>query len=77
MAEIMTITDVVTGETTTRELTAEELTWRAKEHESTLPTAEQLAAQADALAAKEAAQAKLAALGLTADDLKALGLGSN
>jgi len=30
-----------------------------------------------ALAAKEAAQAKLAALGLTTDDLKALGLGTN
>jgi hypothetical protein len=30
-----------------------------------------------AIAAKEAAQAKLAALGLTADDLKALGLGNN
>jgi len=30
--------------------------------------------QADATAKKEAAQAKLAALGLTADDLKALGL---
>jgi len=30
--------------------------------------------QADAEAAKESAQAKLAALGLTADDLKALGL---
>jgi len=30
--------------------------------------------EADALAAKEAAQAKLAALGLTTDDLKALGL---
>jgi len=29
---------------------------------------------ADALAAKEAAQTKLAALGLTTDDLKALGL---
>jgi hypothetical protein len=32
---------------------------------------------AEIVAAKEAAQAKLAALGLTADDLKALGLGSN
>jgi hypothetical protein len=32
---------------------------------------------AQAAAAKEAAQAKLAALGLTADDLKALGLGNN
>jgi len=30
--------------------------------------------EADKLAAKEAAQAKLAALGLTTDDLKALGL---
>jgi hypothetical protein len=33
--------------------------------------------KADAVAKKEAAQAKLAALGLTADDLKALGLGGN
>lgn len=32
---------------------------------------------AQAATAKEAAQAKLTALGLTADDLKALGLGSN
>lgn len=36
--------------------------------------AKQEAAQATA---KEAAQAKLAALGLTTDDLKALGLGNN
>jgi hypothetical protein len=36
-----------------------------------------LTAQAKAQAAKEAAQAKLAALGLTTDDLKALGLGGN
>jgi hypothetical protein len=34
-------------------------------------------AEADAQAAKDAAQAKLAALGLTTDDLKALGLGNN
>ena len=74
MSEIMTVTNVTTGETTTRELTAEELAWRAKEHESTLPTPEQLAAQADYLAAKQAAQAKLSALGLTLDDLAALGL---
>jgi hypothetical protein len=32
---------------------------------------------AEIVAAKEAAEAKLAALGLTADDLKALGLGNN
>jgi hypothetical protein len=74
MSEIMTITDVVTGETTTRELTADELAWRAKEHESTLPTTEQLEEQAIAEAAKAPVLAKLAALGLTADDLKALGL---
>ena len=74
MSEIMTITDVVTGETTTRELTADELAWRAAEHATTLPTAEQLEAQAVAEEAKITAQAKLAALGLTIDDLKALGL---
>ena len=34
-------------------------------------------AQAEAAAKKAAAEAKLAALGLTADDLKALGLGGN
>lgn len=34
-------------------------------------------AQATAAAKKAAAEAKLAALGLTADDLKALGLGGN
>lgn len=74
MSEIMTITDVVTGETTTRELTTDELAWRAAEHATTLPTAEQLEAQAIADAARKAAEDKLAALGLTADDLKALGL---
>jgi hypothetical protein len=36
-----------------------------------------LTEQAEAEAAKAAAQAKLAALGLTTDDLKALGLGGN
>ncbi len=74
MSEIMTITDVVSGETTTRELTADELAWRAKEHESTFPTAEELAAKNEALAARTIAEAKLEALGLTTDDLRALGL---
>jgi hypothetical protein len=43
---------------------------------STLPIAQQAKAQAEAEAAakKAAAEAKLAALGLTAEDLKALGL---
>jgi hypothetical protein len=38
---------------------------------------EEIQAEAEAAAKKAAAEAKLAALGLTADDLKALGLGGN
>ena len=38
---------------------------------------EETQAEAEAAAKKAAAEAKLAALGLTADDLKALGLGGN
>lgn len=38
---------------------------------------EEVQAEAEAAAKKAAAEAKLAALGLTADDLKALGLGGN
>jgi hypothetical protein len=66
------IIDLVTGEETLieREETVEEITARIK-HEA------EIAAQTEAETAKVAAQAKLAALGLTADDLKALGLGGN
>ena len=39
--------------------------------------ADELTAETNKAAAKAAAEAKLAALGLTADDLKALGLGNN
>jgi len=39
--------------------------------------ADEIATEAKAEADKAAAQAKLAALGLTTDDLKALGLGNN
>jgi hypothetical protein len=39
--------------------------------------ADEVTAKAKAVADKAAAEAKLAALGLTADDLKALGLGNN
>ena len=39
--------------------------------------AEKKQLEIDLITAKESAQAKLAALGLTADDLKALGLGNN
>jgi len=60
--------DVTTGEEIVRDLTAEELA------QYNLDQADQLAAQEAAQAAKEAAEAKLAALGLTLDDLKALGL---
>jgi hypothetical protein len=60
-----------TGEETLRDMNAAELAQLAKE------VAEREAleqAEAEAQAKKAAAEAKLAALGLTADDLKALGL---
>lgn len=64
----VTFHDAETGETVTRKMNETELADReaflAKKH----------ADEAIALAAKEAAQAKLTALGLTVDDLKALGL---
>lgn len=65
--------DATTGEETIteREETAEEIEYRLKQEEK---KAEILAQKEQADAAREVAQAKLAALGLTADDLKALGL---
>ena len=57
-----------TGEITLRDLTAKEIAEREK------LGAQQLAEKAAALEAKASAQAKLAALGLTVEDLKALGL---
>lgn len=61
--------DLITGETTITERneTVDETTARIK-HEA------EIAAQVEAEAAKAAAQAKLTALGLSVDDLKALGL---
>jgi hypothetical protein len=60
-----------TGEIIEREMNAEELAQiKADELELTA----KIEAEAKAEAAKSAAQAKLAALGLTAEDLKALGL---
>jgi len=49
------------------------------EFEAGFPQYDAWKAEQDAavIAAKEAAEAKLAALGLTTDDLKALGLGGN
>ena len=65
------IVDAETGEETLRDMNAAELAQLAKDvaEREAIETAE-----AQAAAAKEAAQAKLAALGLTTDDLKALGL---
>jgi hypothetical protein len=63
--------NVETGEIIEREMNAEELA----EYENSQIEAEATATKkAEAKAAKAAAEAKLAALGLTADDLKALGL---
>jgi hypothetical protein len=69
------IYDHATGETIVRDMTASE----QKEHDaqiaiSAAKKAADAQALADAEAAKAAAQAKLTALGLTVDDLKALGL---
>ena len=55
------VRDMTDAEIAQYELASDDVATRAK-------------AEADAKAAKDAAQAKLAALGLTTDDLKALGL---
>jgi hypothetical protein len=64
----MTIHNCETGEITTRDLTAEEIKFQEDFNK------EQIALKAAKEKAKADAEAKLAALGLTADDLKALGL---
>ena len=57
-----------------RDLNAQELAeWQTEQS----LIQKRIAAQQEAMVAKAAAEAKLAALGLTADDLKALGLGGN
>jgi len=73
--EKVTEIDAITGEVIERPMNDEELAQRKKDQEE----AEKLAATkvkelADKATAKALAEAKLAALGLTADDLKALGL---
>lgn len=58
-----------------RELSEEEYAYTISQWaEARLQQQAKLKKEEEALAAKEAAQAKLAALGLTTDDLKALGL---
>lgn len=68
MTKQMTIHNAQTGEITIRDLTAEEI--KAQEDFNK----EQIALKAAKEKAKADAEAKLAALGLTPDDLKALGL---
>ena len=69
-----TIHNIETGEIIQEELTAEDLAIKAAdEAEAIAKKAAKVQAEAD----KAIATAKLSALGLTADDLKALGLGSN
>lgn len=69
-----TLTELIvnceTGEQTVRELTAEEVAERLAAAEAF--ATEQAAREAEAAAAKAAVETKLAALGLTADDLKTL-----
>jgi len=63
--------NVETGEVIKREATAEELAQKAIDKAEALALESEIMAKAQA---KEAAQAKLAALGLTVEDLQALGL---
>ena len=65
------INNCETGEIVVREMTKEEI---EQEKASVAAYAPVIAAEEAKAAAKEAAQSKLEALGLTADDLKALGL---
>jgi hypothetical protein len=67
----ISIHNVETGEVIEREMNAEELAQWEKDQAS---AAAQAQAKAEATVKKAAAEAKLSALGLTTDDLKALGL---
>ena len=71
MSELITEVNCTTGEVIERPRTAQE----QKSIDAIRAEAQaELQAEAEAKAAKTAAASKLAALGLTADDLKALGL---
>ena len=67
----ISIHNVETNEVETREMNAEELAQFLADQEAEKAI---MAKQSEAVAAKATAQAKLEALGLTTDDLKALGL---
>lgn len=67
-----------TSETIVRDATEAEIAQIQKDAiEQEKINAAKAQAEAEAAAKKAAAEAKLVALGLTADDLKALGLGGN
>jgi len=75
MAEVLTAIEVncTTGEVIERPLNAEELAQREIDMAAhAIEVAEREAAEAAAAEAKASAQAKLAALGLTADEIAAL-----
>jgi hypothetical protein len=68
---IIKIVNATTGEEIEREMTSQEFAqWNAE----VTKNLERKELEAQAIAAKAAAETKLAALGLTANDLKALGL---
>jgi len=68
---IIKLVNAETNEIIEREMNAQELSQYKKDQAEAEAGATE---QAEAKVAKSAAQAKLAALGLTADDLKALGI---
>jgi Zn-dependent membrane protease YugP len=68
---MISLTDALTGKNIVREMNAEELANHAIMQAEVIAEEEALTARK---IAKAAAQTKLAALGLTTDDLKALGL---
>ena len=73
MTDTKIVVNCETGETTVVTLTSEEIAQREADAAAfAVEQAEREAAEAAAQAAKESAQAKLAALGLTADEIAAL-----
>ena len=71
---IIRIHNIQTDEVIDREMTDAEFDQYQLDKEKAKEVAK---AEADKVIAKAAAEAKLVALGLTSDDLKALGLGGN
>jgi hypothetical protein len=73
MTDTKIVVNCETGETTVVTLTSEEIAQREADAAAfAAAEAERVAAEEAAQAAKESAQAKLAALGLTADEIAAL-----